>query len=99
MKKHVVIFTDEAQQDFIDIWVDIAEKSQCRETATSVTEEIEETCRGLDILPERGRMRNDIQKNLQCLTHDNYLIFYTVVSEEVFIKHIFHGSRDYMKFL
>lgn len=42
----------------------------------------------------RGRSRDDLSPGLRNLVEENYLIFYRVEAEDVFVVRILHGARD-----
>lgn len=49
--------------------------------------------------PYLGKLSNDghlIELGYRCLTVDDYLAFYTVEEQTVFVHRIIHGARDYL---
>ncbi len=98
MKNYIVRFTESAKIDLDDIWFYLAEDSI--ENADYTIFDLQNFCTGnFSNFPELGRERDDIKKGLRYFPHKikkvSYNIFYSIDDETVYIRHIFHSSKNY----
>ncbi|NLL57222.1 MAG: type II toxin-antitoxin system RelE/ParE family toxin [Firmicutes bacterium] len=94
-----IIYTEESEQDLVNIYRYIAMDLLVPETAKNQIERIMKAIKGLDELPLRYKLYHNEpwhSKGLRVLPVDNYLVFYIVVEEEkmVAIVRIMYGGRN-----
>ncbi|MBI2620445.1 MAG: type II toxin-antitoxin system RelE/ParE family toxin [Ignavibacteriales bacterium] len=68
--------------------------------AENVASRIEKNLSLLSKTPRLGRIPKEeglVRLGYRYLVVDNYLIFYTVEQETVFVHRILHGARDYLR--
>lgn len=87
-----VVFTRQAREDLIDIWLHIAEDDP--RAADRVLDRLDETARHLAGHPEMGAARDDIRTGLRSLISGPYLLLYRVTDPGVEIVRAVHGRRD-----
>lgn len=90
----IVIFTPEARLDVDRIWSFIEQSNPTR--AMSFVREIVTRSKQLADMPMRyqllpGREAAGIRR----MPYRNYLIFYRIIEQEIFILHILNGAQDY----
>lgn len=89
------IFSPRARKDVIQIWIRIARDSVT--TADKVEEAIMENCQTLSDMPRAGHSRTDLIREgvlvWPALPYENYLIVYTIRSEDIYILRVLHGAR------
>jgi toxin ParE1/3/4 len=88
--KHARI-SSAARQDQFEIWLHVAEDNEG--AADRLIEEIDAKVRLLARLPELGRTRPEISKEVRHFPVGNYLIFYRPVPDGIEILRILHGAR------
>ncbi len=84
--------TRQAQADLDDIADYIAENNP--ERAVTFTREIIGHCHRLCNMPQVGRARPDLGRDVRSIPHGGYVIFYRIVDAEVEIARVLHGARD-----
>ena len=94
-----IIYTEESEQDLINIYRYIAINLSVPETAKNQTDRIMDAINGLDEMPLRHKLYQKEpwhSRGLRVLPVDNYLVFYVVVEEEkrVAIVRIMYGGRN-----
>jgi toxin ParE1/3/4 len=94
-----IIYTQESEQDLINIYRYIAINLSVPETAKKQTDRIMKAIESLDEMPLRHKLYQNEpwhSKGLRVLPVDNYLVFYVVVEEEklVAIIRIMYGGRN-----
>lgn len=94
-----IIYTQESEQDLVNIYRYIALNLSVPETAKRQTDRILEAIEGLDKMPLRHKLYQNEpwhSRGLRVLPVDNYLVFYVVVEEEklVAIVRVMHGGRN-----
>lgn len=94
-----IIYTQESEQDLIDIYRYIAMNLLVPETAKRQADRIMNAIKGLDEIPLRHKTYQKEpwhSKGLRVLPVENYLVFYIVVEEErtVAILRIMYGGRN-----
>jgi toxin ParE1/3/4 len=85
----------EAEEDLINIWASIAIHNPI--AADKYVRLLGLRIDSLFEMPERGAMRDDVQKGLRMLVEGKYLIFYRVFEGCVEVLRVIHGSRDLTK--
>ena len=84
----------DAQRDLNEIAGYIEQESHSIDIADEVLDEIYETLRLLPRYPRMGRKRPDLRAGLRSVVVSYYVVFYTVLDQEVYVARILHGSRD-----
>jgi len=87
-----VLLSDLAKLDLEDIWSYIAQDNP--KAADSLYDSMHKTLRFLSESPQIGRSRPEIGEGVRSFAVGNYVVFYRVVSEGVFIARVLHGKRD-----
>jgi toxin ParE1/3/4 len=90
------IITPQAEIDLIDIWQFIADDSI--ERADSFLDSIDNTVKNLVRMPNMGRSREEIARNLRSFPVGNYVVFYRIIEEGIEVLRVLHGSRDIKRF-
>jgi toxin ParE1/3/4 len=92
--KYTIVFTPEAQDDLLDLYDYIADRSS-PQRALGYLERIEKTCKSLTSLPERGTRRDDLRPGLRVMGFERrVLIAFRVSSDSVVILRILYGGRS-----
>ncbi|AGL03647.1 type II toxin-antitoxin system RelE/ParE family toxin [Desulfoscipio gibsoniae] len=93
-----IIYTEEAEQDLINVYRYIAMDLLVPEIAKKQIDRIMNAIKGLDEMPLRHKLYQDEpwhSKGLRVLPVDNYLVFYIVIEEEIVaIVRIMYGGRN-----
>jgi toxin ParE1/3/4 len=85
----------EAEEDLIAIWASIAVHNPI--AADKFVHLLGRKIDSLFEMPERGTMRDDVQKGMRMLVEGKYLIFYRLFESRVQVLRVIHGSRDLTK--
>jgi len=92
--KYAVVFSPEAERDIYRLYAYIAERSG-DVRAIGYIGRIEAACRGLDTLPERGVLRNDLRPGVRTIGFEHRVtIAFQVEAVRVTILRILYGGRD-----
>ena len=89
-----------AEEDLNEIILFIAQDNPA--AAENVATKIEKNLLTLSTHPHPGRVPNEAElagAGYRYLIIDNYLIFYTIEEETIFVHRIIHGARDYRRLL
>ena len=94
-----IIYTEESEQDLVNVYRYIAMNLLMPETAKKQIDRIMNAIKGLDELSLRHKLYQDEpwhSKGLRVLLVDSYLVFYIVIEEEktVAIVRIMYGGRN-----
>ena len=95
-------FSPEAQSDLLDIKRYITEELDSPMAAENTLKKILKNIRMLEFQPHIGAPLSsivDIDTHYRFLVCGNYLAFYYVENDEVYIVRILYGRRDYIKIL
>jgi toxin ParE1/3/4 len=85
----------QAKTDLLEIWAYVAERSENLSVATLNVKIITDKFVLFGKFPNLGRSRAaDLSDNLRSFAVDSYVIFYRVLSRQVQILRVLHGSRD-----
>jgi toxin ParE1/3/4 len=91
---HQVIFDEAAEDDLRMIGEWIAERASV-ETAIGYVERLRSYCRGFDIFPARGTLRDDLEPGLRTIGFERrVLIAFKVYQTTVVILRVLYGGRD-----
>ncbi len=89
-----IIRTSAAKADLADIWLYIAADNPA--AADKLLTQIGAAFDLISRTPEIGFPVDEIKPGLRCKpVKRNYLIFYRVIGNEVFIAHVLHAARKY----
>ncbi|MCK6463168.1 type II toxin-antitoxin system RelE/ParE family toxin [bacterium] len=89
-----------AEQDFYEIIDFISSDSQS--SAEKVADSIENNLSHLTAHHQLGRVPKEPElagAGFRYLVVENYLIFYTIEEQTIFVHRIIHGARDYRRLL
>ena len=85
----------EAEADLDGIWLPLAIESTSGEIASRIIDSITGRIWILAQRPEIGRRRDqDLRIGLRSFPAGQYVIFYRIVGDSVFITRVIRGSRD-----
>ena len=88
-------FTDDANQNLIDIALHIATESQSRELALEFTERLRAKCRSLASLPGTlGSARPELREDIRSTPAYGYVIFFRYQANVLEVVNVLHSSRD-----
>ncbi len=94
----IVVITDEAEADLEHIGNVIAEDNPRR--SSSFVRELVQRCEKLMDMPRRFALVPRYEHtNIRRLVHGEYLIFYRVDPEAVYVLRIINGAMDYERIL
>ncbi len=91
-----VTFTPNARDELSGIHSYIAADSQHR--ADVLLSRIEESVLSLRQFPREGRLRPELAPGVRSIPAGNYIIFYTLIADTIWILHILHAARDLSTF-
>ena len=98
--KYTVRFLRAAEEDFNDILSYISAEN--RVAAETTATKIERSLARLSDHPYLGRIPEEedlIRLGYRFLVVENYLIFYTLEDQRIWVHRILHGARNYIKLL
>ena len=87
-----LFFSAHARDDLQQIAKYIARDNPGR--ARSFVGELREQCARLIMQPLLGISRDDYAKGVRMITRGRYLIFYSVVANDIHIERVLHSARD-----
>lgn len=97
MNIYQVILTPEAEQDLREIYRYIASVLQERSAAQRLVASLRKTILDLETMPERwSRYDREpwFSRGIRKAITGNYIIFYTVQDQSVFVLSVLYGRRD-----
>jgi len=100
--KNKLHYTHEAQRDLDEIWDYIVSDLSNPTAAARTVNRIMDTIEQLTDFAEMGAMLSsvaDVESNYRFLVCGNYLAFYRVDGNNVYIDRILYGRRDYLRIL
>lgn len=100
--KNKLHYTHEAQRDLDEIWDYIVSDLSNPTAAARTVNRIMDTIEQLTDFAEMGAMLSsvaDVESNYRFLVCGNYLVFYRVDGNNVYIDRILYGRRDYLRIL
>ena len=98
--KYKVMYTAGAKRDLRNIFRYISEELLAPENAAGQTDRIMAAIRKLDTMPNRNRIYEEEpwhSRGLRFFPVDNYLVFYKMNDETVYIVRIMYRGRDVRK--
>lgn len=101
MKCEVYLISD-AERDILDIYKYIT-LNHSKEKAEYVFNKIEEICRSLIVLPDRGHIPQELERigvmNFKEIHFKPYRIIYEIINKKVFIHCVLDGRRNLQEIL
>lgn len=100
--KHKILYSKESRRDLDEIWDYIASELQNPIAAERIVNSIMDAVNQLADFAETGAPLTsvaDIESDYRFLVTGNYLTFYRVYENEVFVDRILYGRRDYLRIL
>lgn len=100
--KHKILYSKESQRDLDEIWDYIASELQNPIAAERIVNSIMDTVDQLADFAEAGTPLTsvaDVESDYRFLVTGNYLTFYRVYENEVFVDRVLYGRRDYLRVL
>ncbi len=95
MRRRTVEFSQDAKNDLLALYEQIAEASSPT-IALNYIERIEEYCRGFEVASERGHLRDDIREGLRITGFEKRVaIAFIVEDDRVVILRLFYGGRNW----
>ncbi len=97
-----VKFSPEALKDLDGIYDYIANVLKSPDAADNTINKILDKTDLLSDNPEIGTQlffENDLFSGYRYMVSDNYLAFYRITNESVFVDRVIYGKRDYLKIL
>jgi len=92
MTKNLLLLSDQARSDLIDIWQYIALVSIT--AADKFIDLIHEKCEGLCICPEMGRRRDELIPGLRSFPVKKYIVYYRIMADKVEVSRVLSAYRD-----
>lgn len=92
MRQFRVQVQDEAAEDLIEIWAEIAVHNPL--AADKYLGKLDGRIDSLYLMPERGVPRDNLLPGLRMLAEGNHMIYYRVSNKRVEIMRVIHGSQD-----
>jgi toxin ParE1/3/4 len=87
-----IAFTDLANDDLIDIWVNIAPDNEL--AADRLVDEIHEIARKLVAFPKMGRSAKVLRMGARMFPHGDFMIVYLEMTYGIAVLRVVHGARD-----
>jgi len=97
-----ILYTPEAEDDLAGINEYIAEQLESPVAAVNTVAKITKRIRKLELFPEIGTQLSsviNIVTDYRFLVCANYLVFYRIDGDDVYIIRVLYGRRDYCKIL
>lgn len=100
--KHKILYSKESRRDLDEIWDYIASELQNPIAAERIVNSIMDAVNQLADFAETGAPLTsvaDIESDYRFLVTGNYLTFYRVYENKVFVDRVLYGRRDYLRIL
>lgn len=100
--KNNIYYSLEAQNDLDEIWEYISFELCNPQAAENIVNKVMDTIDKLEDFSEIGAPLSsvtDMESDYRYLISENYMIFYRVIEQNVYIDRILHGRRDYLRIL
>jgi len=97
-----IYYSDEANQDILDIKKHFEIELQNPSVSKRILSEITQRIRTLEDFPKSGRKLSaiiDIETDYRFLGCGNYLAFYRIDGDNIYIGRVIHGRRNYIAML
>ena len=100
--KNKIHYSPESRRDLDDIWDYIVSELQNRSAAERVIDRIMDAVDPLKNFAEMGTLLSsiaDVGTDYRFLVSGNYMVFYRVQGNDVYIDRVLYGRSDYMSVL
>ena len=100
--KNNIYYSPEAQNDLDEIWEYITFELCNPQAAENTINKIMDTVDELENFSEIGSLLSsvaDIESDYLFLTSGNYMVFYRVNGQDVYVDRVLYGRRDYLRTL
>lgn len=100
--KNSIHYSPEVQNDLDEIWEYITFELCNPQAAENSVNKIMDTVDELENFSEIGAPLSsvtDIESDYRFLTSGNYMVFYRVNGQDVYIDRVLYGRRDYLRIL
>ena len=100
--KNNIHYSPEAQNDLDEIWEYISFELCNPQAAENTVNKIMDTVDELECFSEIGALLSsvtDVESDYHFLTSGNYMVFYRVNKQDVYIDRVLYGRRDYLRIL
>ncbi len=100
--KNSIHYSPKAQNDLDEIWEYISFELCNPQAAENTVNKIMDTVDKLESFSETGALLSsviDIESDYRFLTCGNYMVFYRVNEQDVYIDRVLYGRRDYLRIL
>ena len=100
--KNKIHYSPESRRDLDDIWDYIVSELQTRSAAERVIDRIMDAVDPLKNFAEMGTLLSsiaDVGTDYRFLVSGNYMVFYRVQGNDVYIDRVLYGRSDYMSVL
>ena len=100
--KNNIHYSPEAQNDFDEIWEYISFELCNPQAAENTVNKIMDAVDELECFSEIGTLLSsatDVESDYHFLTSGNYMVFYRVNGQDVYIDRVLYGRRDYLRIL
>ena len=87
-----IVFTELAEDDLIDIWVNIAVGNEA--AADRLVNEIHALACKLVEFPKLGRAADHLRAGARLFVHCDYLVVYRPMESGIAVLRVTHGARD-----
>ena len=100
--KYRILYSPEAKQDLNEIWEYISEEMANPDAAANMADSIMDTIDSLHAFPERGAPLSSVtetESSYRFVLAENYMAFYRVQEDTVYVDRIFYQRREYLRVL
>ena len=100
--KYKIQYSPEALNDLDDIWEYIFRELENPDAAQNVINTMLDTIESLENYPERGTPLTsvaEVESNYRFVLSGNYMAFYRVEKDTVWIDRVMYQGRDYLRVL
>ena len=100
--KNSIHYSPKAQNDLDEIWEYITAHLCNPQAAENTVNKIMDTVDELENFSETGALLSSvtaIESDYRFLTSGNYMVFYRVNGQDVYIDRVLYGRRDYLRIL
>lgn len=100
--KYKLRYSTQSRRDLEEIWDYIATELQNTSAAARIVNAIMDSANQLIEFAEMGAPLSSIanvESDYRFLVHGNYLTFYRVQGDEVYVDRVLYGRRDYLRIL
>lgn len=95
-------YSTQSRRDLDEVWDYIATELQDPSSTTRIVNAIMDSNNQLTDFAEMGASLSSIanvESDYRFLVHGNYLIFYRIEGDEIYVDRVLYGRRDYLRIL